>query len=131
MDKYYDYAQEKYVEGDPMLGLYTQILGFEMLKKKASERAKRLKEENARKAAEDKTPSYKIRKYEGIQYIKELIKQSFKQAETWMDRLMVYNELFVDYLRRKSYELKYWGRPEDYTLNLKQFKEICKHENHR
>lgn len=128
MEKYYDYAKEKYVEGDPTLNLYAQIMGLEMLKQKASRSAQRRKEENARRAAEDKTKSYKIISYNGIQYIRKLLKDSLKKAETWADRLRLYNELFVDYLNRKSYELKMWYKPEFYTLNLKQYKEIVKYE---
>lgn len=128
MEKYYDYGLEKYVEGDPMLNLYTQMMGFEMLKQRARRHAKKREEENARRAAEDKTRSYKIIKYNGIQYIRKLLKDSLKKAETWADRLQLYNELFVDYLNRKSYELKMWYKPEFYTLNLKQYKEIVKYE---
>ena len=128
MEKYYDYAQEKYVEGDPMLNIYAQMLGLQMLKKKAHESAKRREEENARKAAEDKTKSYKIIKYNGIQYIRKFIKDSLKKADTWNDRLMIYNELFVDYLKRKSYELKMWYKPEHYALGLSDFKKVVKYE---
>lgn len=128
MEKYYDYAQEKYVEGDPMLNIYAQMLGFQMLKKKAHESAKRREEENARKAAEDKTKSYKIIEYNGIQYIRKFIKDSLKKADTWIDRLGLYNKLFVDYLTRKSYKLKMWYKPEHYALNLKEYKEIVKYE---
>jgi hypothetical protein len=128
MDKYYDYAQEKYVEGDPMTALTAQILGLEMLKRKAHESAERRKRENAKRAAEDKTRSYKIIKYKDIQYIRKFINDSLKKADTWMDRLRLYNELFVDYLNRKSYELKMWYKPEFYTLNLKEYKEIVKYE---
>ena len=128
MEKYYDYLQEKYVEGDPALNLYAQLLGLEMLKQKAHRSAQRRKEENARRAAEDKTRSYKIISYNGIQYIRKLLKDSLKKAETWADRLRLYNELFVDYLNRKSYELKMWYKPEFYTLNLNQYKEVVKYE---
>ena len=128
MEKYYDYAKGKYVEGDPALNLYTQVLGMEMLKQKAHRDAQCRKEENDRRAAEDKTKSYKIVSYNGIQYIRKLLKDSLKKAETWADRLRLYNELFIDYLDRKSYELKMWHKPELYALNLKQYKEIVKYE---
>lgn len=128
MDKYYDYAQEKYVEGDPMTALYGQLLGFEMLKRQAHKHAEQRKRENAKKAAEDKTRSYKIIKYKDIQYIRKFINDSLKKAETWNDRLRLYNELFVDYLERKSYELKMWYKPEHYALSLKEYKEVVKYE---
>lgn len=128
MEKYFDYSLGRFVEGDPTLNLYAQIMGFEMLKKRAHERAKRREEENARRAAEDHTKSYKIIEYNGIQYIRKLLKDSLKKAETWADRLRLYNELFVDYLTRKSYELKMWYKPEYYTISLKQYKEIVKYE---
>ncbi len=128
MEKYYDYAQEKYVEGDPVAALYGQFLGLEMLKKKVHENAERRKRENAKKAAEDKTKSYKIIEYNSIQYIRKLLNDSLKKAETWADRLSLYNKLFVDYLNRKSYELEMWHKPEHYTLSLKEYKEIVKYE---
>ena len=128
MEKYYDYAQEKYVEGDPALALTAQMLNLQMLKKKAHESAKRCEEENARRATEDKTKSYKIIEYNGIQYIKKLLNDSLKKAETWNDRLQLYNELFVNYLKRKSYELKMWYKPEHYALTLKEYKTIVKYE---
>ena len=128
MEKYYDYAQGKYVEGDSMLALTTQMLGLQMLKEKARRSAKKREEENARRAAEDKTRSYKIIKYNGIQYIRKLLNDSLKKADTWNDRLQLYNELFIDYLNRKSYELKLWYKPEYYTLSLKEYKEIVKYE---
>ena len=128
MEKYYDYSQEKYVEGDPMLALTTQMLGLQMLKEKARRSAKKREEENAAKAAVDKTKSYKILSYNGIQYIRKLLNDSLKKAETWNDRLQLYNELFVDYLKRKSYELKMWYKPEYYTLTLKEYKTIVKYE---
>ena len=128
MEKYYDYSQEKYVEGDPMTALTAQILGLQMLKEKARRSAKKREEENARRAAEDKTRSYKIIKYNGIQYIRKLLNDSLKKADTWNDRLQLYNELFIDYLNRKSYELKMWYKPEYYALSLKEYKEIVKYE---
>ena len=128
MEKYYDYAQGKYVEGDPVAALYGQFLGLEMLKKKAHESAERRKRENAKRAAEDKTRSYKIIKYNDIQYIRKFINDSLKKAETWNDRLRLYNELFIDYLERKSYELKMWYKPELYALSLKEYKEVVKYE---
>ena len=128
MEKYYDFVQGKYVEGDPTLNIYSQILGLEILKQKVHRNAQRREEENARCAAEDKTKSYKIISYNGIQYIRKLLKDSLKKAETWADRLRLYNELFVDYLNRKSYELEMLYKPEFYTLNLKEYKEIVKHE---
>lgn len=128
MEKYYDYAQEKYVEGDPMTALCGQILGLEMMKQQAHKHAEQRRRENERKAAEDKTKSYKIIKYNEIQYIRKFIKDSLKKAETWNDRLRLYNELFVDYLERKSYELKMWHKPEHYTLSLKEYKEVVKYE---
>ena len=126
MDKNFDLEQEKTI--DPNLALTSQILGVQMLKKKAHDIAKRREEERAKKAAEDKTESYDILEYNDIQYIRELLNDSLEKADTWMDRLRIYNELFVDYLTRKSYELNMWHNPEYYALNLKQYKEIVKYE---
>jgi len=128
MEKYYDYMQEKYVEGDPITAMYAQILGLEMFKKQAARNAAKRAEENERRAAEDTTPTYEIIKHNSIQYIRELIEMSLEQAQTWSDRLRIYNDLFVDYLNRKSYQLKMWYKAEFYTLNLKEFKEIVKYE---
>lgn len=127
MDKYYDYAQEKYVEGDPMIALYGQILGLEMMRQ-AHKHAEQRRRENEKRAAEDKTRSYKIIKYDGIQYIRKFINDSLKKEKTWNDRLRLYNELFVDYLKRKSYELKMWYKPEFYALSLKEYKKVVKYE---
>ena len=126
MDKYYDYAQEKYVEGDSMLALTTQLLGLQMFKEKLHRQAKKREEENARLAEEDKTPFYKIYEFNGLQYVKKLLTDSFKKNSTWNDRLQNYNELLVDYLNRKRYCLKFYQRPEFYCLSLKQYKSIAK-----
>ena len=126
MDKYYDYAQEKYVEGDPMTAIYGQILGIQMLKEKLHRQANKREEENARLAEEDKTPFYKIYDLDGLQYVKKLFKDSFKNNSTWNDRLQNYNELLVDYLNRKRYCLKYYQKLEFYCLSLKQYKSIAK-----
>lgn len=133
MGKYYDYAQEKYVEGDPMTALYGQILGLEILKQQARKHAEQRRHENEKKEAEDKTTedktrSYKIIEYNGIQYIRKFINDSLKKGKTWNDRLMIYNELFVDYLKRKSYKLEMQHKPEFYALGLKEYKEVVKHE---
>ena len=126
MTKYYDYAQEKYVEGDPMTAIYGQILGLQMLKEKLYRQAKKREEEIARLAEEDKTPFYKIYEFDGLQYVKKLLTDSFKKNSTWNDRLQNYNELLVDYLNRKRYCLKFYQKPEFYCLNLKQYKSIAK-----
>ena len=129
MDKYYDYAQEKYVEGDRMTAIYGQILGLQMLKEKLHCQAKKHEEENARLAEEDKTPFYKIYEFDGLQYVKKLLTDSFKKNDTWSDRLQNYNELLVDYLNRKRYCLKFYQKPEFYCLSLKQYKSIAKELN--
>ena len=129
MDKYYDYAQEKYVEGDPMTAIYGQILGLQMFMKKAHDNAAKREQENARLAEEDKTPFYKIYEFDGLQYVKKLLTDSFKNNSTWNDRLQTYNELLVEYLNRKRYCLKFYQRPEFYCLSLKQYKSIAKELN--
>lgn len=126
MDKYYDYAEEKYVEGDPSLALTAQMLGLQMLKKKLHDNAVKREQENARLAEEDKTPFHKIYEFNGIQYVKKLLTDSFKKNSTWNDRLRNYNELLVDYLNRKRYCLKFYQKPEFYCLSLKQYKSIAK-----
>ena len=84
--------------------------------------------ERAKKAAEDKTESYEIIDYAGIQYIRKFINDSLQIAETWNDRLKIYNELFIDYLERKSYELKMQHKPSHYALSFKEYKKIVKYE---
>ena len=86
------------------------------------------RQERARQAAEDKTESYEIIEYAGIQYIRKFINDSLQMAETWNDRLKSYNELFVDYLERKSYELKMQHKPSHYALSFKEYKKIIKYE---
>ena len=128
MEKYYDYAQEKFVEGDPTTALTASVLGLELLKRQAHRRAEERERENAAKAAEDTSADYEIAEHNGIQYIRELLRESFEIAATWSDRLTAYNEAFVDYLNRKSYKLKLWHKPEHYALSVKEYKEIVKYE---
>lgn len=125
MDKYY----EKYAEVDPIAGVTAQVLGFELLKQQAHKHAEQRRKENAKRAAADKTKSYKIIEHNGIQYIRKLLNDSLKKADTWNERLRIYNELFVNYLERKSYEIKMWYEPSHYALSLKEYKEIVKHES--
>lgn len=126
MEKYYDYAQEKYVEGDPMASVYGQFLGFEMLKRRAHKHAEQRRHEDEKKAAEDKTETYEIVEHDGKQYIKELVEESLKKADTWNDRVALYNELFVDYLNRKSYMLKLHYNAGHYVISLKEYKGLVK-----
>lgn len=128
MDEYYDYAQEKYVKGDPMLNLYTHLMGIELMKRKAREHAKEREEREARLREEDHTRTYKVLIHNDIQYIRKFLKDSLKKADTWSDRLKLYNDLFVDYLKRKSYVYILYQKPELYALSLNEYKEVVKYE---
>jgi hypothetical protein len=120
----------KYVEGDPMTSMLVSACALSAMKHQLHKKAERRREENARKAEADKTRFYKISTIEinkeTIYYVAHYIKDSYKKAETWFDRLQIYNEALVDYLRRKSYCLRIWEKPEYFTLNLNQYKEITK-----
>ncbi len=105
--------------------LYSPILELRRLTHRLAEQDRL---ERAKKAAEDETESYEIIEYTGIQYIRKFINDSLQMAETWNDRLKNYNKLFVDYLERKSYELKMRHKPSCYALSFKEYKKIVKYE---
>lgn len=126
MDKYYDYMQEKYVEGDPSVNLVTQMLGINMMMSNLHRMAEEGKRKRAEKAKADKSPFYKMYEFGELIYVKKFLRDSYKQCETWAERLRNYNDTLVDYLTRKDYLLKAWQKPEYYTLNLKDYKSICK-----
>ena len=130
MEKYFDYNTMQYEEGDPMTSMLVSACALSAMKHQLHEKAERSRKENAKKAEADKTRFYKISKFEFgkevLYYVGHYIKDSYKKNETWFDRLQNYNDLLFDYLKRKSYCLKVWQKPENYTLTLKQYKEITK-----
>ena len=118
MEKYYDYAQEKFVEGDPSVNLVTQMLGLQAMMSSLHRKAEKRKQQQAEKAKADKSPFYKMYEFGELIYVKKFLRDSYKQYETWAERLRNYNETLVDYLTRKDYLLKAWQKPDYYTLNL-------------
>lgn len=111
-----------------MTDLYNLCSPILELKRLTHKLAEQSKQERIKKAAEDKTENYEIIEHAGIQYIRKFINDSLQMAETWNDRLKSYNELFVDYLERKSYKLKIQHKPSCYALSFKEYKKIVKYE---
>jgi len=111
-----------------MTDLYNLCSPILELRRLTNKLAEQDRQERAKKATEDKTENYEIIDYAGIQYIRKFINDSLQMAKTWNDRLKSYNELFIDYLERKSYKLKMQHKPSHYALSFKEYKKIVKYE---
>lgn len=107
---------------DATTALMASVLGLHRLAKKSEKK-------RAEKAKADKSRFYKIYTFEDKQYVKKFLLDSYKQRDTWAERVQLYNELLVDYLNKKDYLLKAWQKPIYYTLSTKEYKRIYKNIN--